>query len=389
MTVFKGYLKGIIRQRVVIILYLCIFLGLGVLMTLSMDDADNMYSSEQLTMCVVDRDGSELSEGLVDYLDETQELVELEDKASVFKEELYYGNIQYVLIIPQNFENDFVNGHSDEQLLKGTGRPGSVQSHYASELVNSYLSGISIYLEAGFSPEAAVAHMKNLDNSDAVTVMREGSTSMSKVAGTLQFLPFVLTALCCYAVGFVMLDYQKTEIRRRIAVSSVSSTGCTFQMLLALMVIGILFYAVSIIMTAVMNPMEIFDEPNKFYYLINIAMMVMVALSISYLVVHLAKSRNGINGLANIIALGMSFICGVFIPESMLNSSVRNIAAFLPVYWYEQNNTLLGTHNILNSSMTATLIKGYSIQFIFAVIIITAGLILGRIKGLSGVFSCR
>ena len=380
MTVFKGYLKGIVRQRVVIILYLFIFLGLGVIMTLSMDDKDSMYASETLTMSVADRDNSVLSKGLTEYLDKTQELVELEDKESVFKEELYYGNIQYVLVIPENFEDDLVNGLSGDGLLKGTGRPGSAQSHYAAELVNSYLSGISIYLKAGFSPEEAVVHMQEIDNNEAVTVMREGSTSMSKVAGTLQFLPFVLTALCCYAVGFVMLDYQKLEIRRRMAVSAVSATSRVFQMLLALLVIGGVFYAVSILMTAVMNPTEILNEPNKLYYLLNIAVMVIAALAIAFLVVHIARSRNGINGLANVIALGMSFICGVFIPDSMLTSSVKSVAKYLPAYWYEQNNTILGTHSILTDSMIKRIMEGYGKQLIFAVVVVIAALALARWK---------
>ena len=37
MTVFKGYLKGALRQKIVILLYLVIFLGLGTLMTMSME----------------------------------------------------------------------------------------------------------------------------------------------------------------------------------------------------------------------------------------------------------------------------------------------------------------------------------------------------------------
>lgn len=38
MTIFRGYLKGALRQRAVIILYLVIFLGLGTLMTMSLDE---------------------------------------------------------------------------------------------------------------------------------------------------------------------------------------------------------------------------------------------------------------------------------------------------------------------------------------------------------------
>lgn len=66
------------------------------------------------------------------------------------------------------------------------------------------------------------------------------------------------------------------------------------------------------------------------------------------MVVSLSKTGSEVNGLANVIALGMSFICGVFIPDTMLSASVKQVARFLPVYWYEQNNTILGTHTELS-----------------------------------------
>lgn len=383
MTVFKGYLKGALRQKTVICLYLVIFLGLGILMTMSMDAPGNdTYTSESIQMAVIDRDHSALSEGIRDYLAKTQTLVDVEDKKDVLNEELYYGNIQYVLVIPENFESDFLNEmKSGTKLLQGTGRPGSTQSYYASELVNSYLSGISLYLQSGSDTQQAVEAMDKLDTPDGMTVMQEGSNRMSKVAGTLQYLPYILTALSCYVVGFVMLDHQRLEIRRRLAVSAVSPAKRTAQMLLAMAVIGAAFYVVSLVMVAVMNPSGIGSEPHKGYYMGNVAVMVVVGLSIAFLVVHLARTGNGINGLANVIALGMSFICGVFIPDSMLSSPVKKVAAYLPVYWYEQNNEILGTHSALSRSMIENLQKGYARQLFFAGAVIVVALVIGKVRG--------
>lgn len=90
-------------------------------------------------MAVIDRDHSALSEGLKAYLGQSQELVELEDKKEVLQEELYYGNIEYVLVIPEGFEAAFteqtMNDSAETEatsadgsaaadgLLEGTGRP--------------------------------------------------------------------------------------------------------------------------------------------------------------------------------------------------------------------------------------------------------------------------
>ena len=392
MTVFKGYLKGALLQKTVICLYLVIFLGLGILMTMSMDESNQEnYTSEAITMAVIDRDHSTLSEGVRAYLEKSQNVVDVEDKKETLKEELYYGNIQYVLVIPENFESQFLGSvenmdgntgaeNAAEELLQGTGRPGSTQNHYASELVNSYLSGIALYLRAGNTPEQAVHAMENLKTTEGMTIMQEGSNSMSKVAGTLRYLPYIVTALSCYVLGFVLLDYQRLDIRRRLAVSAVSPAKRTAQMLLAMLVIGLAFYVVSLLMVALMNPSGVLKEPNKGYYLGNVAVMVIVGLAIAFLVVQIARTGNGVNGLANVLALGMSFICGVFIPDSMLSSSVKQIAKFLPVYWYEQNNEMLGTHSQLSSSMLANIWSGYGRQLLFAGIVVILGLIISRIR---------
>ncbi|MGB4237507.1 MAG: ABC transporter permease, partial [Bacillota bacterium] len=39
-------------------------------------------------------------------------------------------------------------------------------------------------------------------------------------------------------------------------------------------------------------------------------------------------------GATNVIALGMSLLGGVFVPQSIMSKSVLAVAKFLPSYWY-------------------------------------------------------
>lgn len=397
MTVFKGYLKGALRQRSVILLYLLIFLGLGTLMTMSMDESGSgQYEAEQIRMAVIDRDHSALSEGLKAYLGQSQELVELEDKKEVLQEELYYGNIEYVLVIPEGFEAAFteqtMNDSAETEatsadgsaaadgLLEGTGRPGSTESYYAKELAEGYLSGAALYLKVGYTAEEAADAMAEQETTGVKAVYAEGSSEMSRLAGTFQYLPYVLTALSCYVIGFVMLDYQRPEIRARLAVSAVSFRKRLAMMLLAFLVIGAAFYTVSMLLVAAMSKGALFTDGNLGYYALNTLTMVLVGLSIAFLVVHVAGTANGVNGLANVIALGMSFLCGVFIPDSMLSGSVRRIARFLPVYWYEQNNQILGTHTELGQTLVNRLMTGYLRQLLFAAVVLVLAMGLKKWK---------
>ena len=60
-----------------------------------------------------------------------------------------------------------------------------------------------------------------------------------------------------------------------------------------------------------------------------------MSLAISFLIGVLVEKEEVINGVVNVISLGMSFTCGVFVSMSVLGKGVRAFAHFLPVYWYE------------------------------------------------------
>ena len=50
---------------------------------------------------------------------------------------------------------------------------------------------------------------------------------------------------------------------------------------------------------------------------------------------------NALNFVANIVALGSSFLCGIFVPLWLMGDFVKNIAQFLPAYWYTVNNNMI------------------------------------------------
>ena len=45
--------------------------------------------------------------------------------------------------------------------------------------------------------------------------------------------------------------------------------------------------------------------------------------------------------IAQAVGLGMSFLCGAFVPQSLLGDGVLTFARVLPVYWYERANDIL------------------------------------------------
>ncbi|MGI6042317.1 MAG: ABC transporter permease [Candidatus Alectryocaccobium sp.] len=384
MTVFKGALRIAARQKMIIIIYVAIFMFMGAMMSGAMGDQDTGFEAERVSMAVIDRDVTDISKGLKARLASTQDLVDVNDDNKSISEELYYGTIDYVLIIPENFGNELAHalnsGEDTKELLKGTGRPSSNTSYYIENEINSYITGISLYIKAGYKPDAAVEKMKELVVPEENVSIAEGGSETSALSRSFAILPYILIALACFIIGFIVLEHQKPAIRKRLEISAVSSGRRNMELLAALLVLGAVFYSIALVLVAVLNPGKTFTDSNIGYYLINLLLMVITAIAIAFLVAGISPNNNAVNGLANVISLGMSFLCGVFVPVSLLSSSVLKVSRVLPVYWYEINNDILGTHISLNEKLIGQLNNGYLKQLIGAAVIFAAALVIRKIK---------
>ena len=111
--------------------------------------------------------------------------------------------------------------------------------------------------------------------------------------------------------------------------------------------LGAVLWLISIAGVCVLFGKEFLTSPLIGYYILNTALMLGIALSLSYLVGIFVKNSNMLNGISNLLSLGMCFLCGTFVPMSIMNKSVLKIAQFLPVYWYESINETLAQYKTL------------------------------------------
>ena len=116
------------------------------------------------------------------------------------------------------------------------------------------------------------------------------------------------------------------------------------------------------------------------YYLVNSAVMVLVALALAYLIGSLVKNVNVLSGVVNTVGLGMCFLCGVFVDMELLNSGVKKVSQFLPVYWYETVNEILLDYGTITGSVRLDVFKGIGIQLVFAAAFVCVTLALTREK---------
>ncbi len=64
---------------------------------------------------------------------------------------------------------------------------------------------------------------------------------------------------------------------------------------------------------------------NSFVFLI-------CSVEIADIVSLLVKSSMAVSAISNIVSLGMAFLCGVFVPQSVLSDGVLSVGRFFPAY---------------------------------------------------------
>ena len=381
MIVFKGFLILVKRNLEIGFLYLAIFMTICIMVQLmTKGEGMNQFQEESLKIAVIDRDGGRLSESIKEYLGEKHQLVNLEDDKTVIQENLFYRNIFYVVTIPEDFEQKYLK---EGERLKTTKVPGTFSAYYIDQQIDAFLNEVRILKSGGFSTEEAIKEAMRIGKLDTEVTMIDKNGhggQMAPHAYLFQFLPYLFLAVLCYIIGFVMIAYRKEDVRRRILCSSVSLRTQNAGLVAGYVVVGVVFWFICMLLPMILYRKEFLQDHNLPYYLLNSFVMVLVALSISFIVGVLVEKETIVNAATNVISLGMCFVCGVFVSMSMLSEGVRKAAHFLPVYWYEAVNEIIGNNVQFTAAQSAAVWGGIGIQMIFAVFFLSVGLVASKYK---------
>ena len=378
MTVFKGFLLITKRNIHMMFLYIAIFLTIAISVQKMTGGNQSGFAQESLNIAVIDRDGGKLARGLADYLAQYHTLVDLPDDPSVIQDRMFYREVYYIVTIPEDFEDRYLYG---EELLPVTKIPGSNSGFYVDQQINTFLNDVRVMAASGFSLADAVAEV--IDNSKdtaQVTMLDKNGFGGEQPlhAVMFQFIPYILISILCYSLDSIMIAFHNPDVKRRMMCSAIPVRRQNHQLVLGYVLVGIIVWLICTLMPFLLYREDFVNDPNMPYYLVNSFLMTLVALSLAFLVSTLISRNELISAVVNVISLGMSFLCGVFVDLDILGKGVRTFAQFLPVYWYELANKLLAGNQSLSLAQTVSLLTDYGMQLLFAAVILGVALVISQ-----------
>lgn len=383
MEVFKCVFRLILKNKGVLLLYICIFLGITVAITFVKQDNDiTDFSMEKMTVGVINHDQSEGSKHLIDYLNKqgkTKDLSECSKKD--IQDQIYYREVDYVLTIPKDFETTLKQNKDVELVTYKI--PGSYTGGFVDRTVNTYMSTLYTYLNNNETLENAFQKTEEIMSKSSEVELLNNDNAAMKTPSYFYFYNYygyVIIMLIILSFGIVLSSFYGEEIKKRMNISAINPRKVYFGIYAGVCCFSLLLFILLNIIGVVLckDSSGYFDKLP--YLLINSFMTTMVAVGIGIVSGLLVKSNNAINGIGNTISLGFAFLGGVMVPQSIMNPNMLKVSQCIPTYWFVKANDYC-IQNAMNESKYMTEFGKYiGIQFVFAIAFICAGLMISKMK---------
>ena len=377
MTVFKGHMKIIGQNKMLILLYVAIFFGCTILFQSTAGKTETSYQAEKLNIGIVDEDGGSLAESLTEYLGNLYHLIPIENDVSEIQEKLYYREVDYVVRIPKNFYKKCIEG---DEKLSVTKIPDTYSGSYVDQQINSFLNNARTYQASGFTEAESASALEKTQSVKVTFSNDEKSIEDAPYVYYFRYMPYLFLALFGFVMGNILIVFQNPNLKKRMAASPVSGRRQSLEGILCMSLEGLTLWIFVIVIGILFYGRDFYTSENFVYYLLNSVSMLFVDIALAYLMGTIAPNRDALTGIANIISLGMCFLGGVFVPLEFMGSHVKAVSHFLPIYWYEKANDLLANFAHMTVSIREQFFKAVIIQLVFVGAFICLTLVIEKYK---------
>ena len=341
MTVFKTFWKVVKKYKFVVILYTVMLIGFGGV-NMSVNKSNTTFTDSKPDIFIVNQDENiGITKNLIEYMTKNANIVEVENTEEALDDALFYRDISYVMYIPENYRNDVLNKLNPTIDIKTT---GDYEASLAEMMLGRYVNIQKTYVNNMENEDEIISQINNtIDKKSEIEIASKIDVGKAeKMASYFNFSSYSIMAVTIFIICTVLSSFRKEPVKKRIIISSMDYKKHNFLLLVSSFIFCVIVWGVYVVLAMVLLG-DIVLSTNGILYIINTFVFTICCLSISLCISTVVKSKNAINGIINVFALGSAFLCGAFIPTYMLPSSVLKVAHVLPAYWYINSNNRLKT----------------------------------------------
>lgn len=332
----------------------------------SRENSMSFVASKPDIMIVNQDEEKGITQDFIKYITENSNIIKLENDKDKINDALFYREVNYVIYIPKDYHTDFMNGKNPEIKVKTT---GDYQASYAEMLVERYIKTATTYRNHSFNEKEIIDQVgETLAKKTEVEITSKlDTTALEKAAFYFNFESYSLLACLIFIICMILSSFNNVNIRKRTIISSTDYRKNNRILLLSNCLYSLVVWLFYLILSFVLLGNVMFTA-HGVIYMINSLIFTMCATTLAFLVSNLVSNKNAINGIVNVIALGSSFLCGAFVPQTWLPTFVLKIAHLLPTYYYIKVNDSLTTLETFSMETLKPLLINMGIIVIFSVV---------------------
>jgi len=364
MTIFKTFLKVLNKCKVPIILYTVFLIGFGGFNMQTSDNSTNFVASKPDILIINQDEEKGLTKNLIEYIKNNSNIIDIKNTEEAINDALFYRDVNYIIYIPENYRQDFLNGENPTIEIKST---GDYQAAFSEMLLERYIKVANIYQNDTESEEELINKINDTISKQIETEITSklDTDTLAKATFYYNFVNYSILAGCVYVICFILSSFKEEKIRKRTIISSMNYKTYNRKLLLSNSLFAIVMCIIYVALSFILIGNIMFTQ-HGLIYIINSFIFTICAVTISFLIGNLVLNKNAINGIVNVVALGSSFLCGAFVPMEWLPDSVLSIAHILPSYYYISSNEMVAKLEVVNFQTIRPILLNMGIILLFA-----------------------
>jgi ABC-2 type transport system permease protein len=373
MQVFKAFFKVLKKNITTAAVFIGVFLFISVMIA-GEKTTVTVFDLDAKKVAVFDEDCTPESEKLVGFLDKKYDLQDIKNDRDVIIDNLYYEQIDYIFVIEKGYGEKLSSGDTQE-LFSSYHMHDSYAKVMIEQCLDDYVKTIGAYRATGSELSEAIdlAGEDLLVETEVTIETFDGANDDYPVttAAYFRYLPYILISAILSALCPVLMIMNRKELRYRTNCSSVAPTSYTMQIFAAGTVFVLAVWLI-FIGAAVMVYGGMFHG-KAWTAVLNSGLFALITTITAVLVASVIGSQKILTLIVQILGLGMSFLCGIFVPQSMLGDGVIAVGRFLPTYWYVYLNDMLSGDTVYSSDkalMCLLIEAGYAAALLLITLLI-------------------
>ena len=393
MSTFRTSLRIVWGHRLYVLIYLVFISMLGVLAvggaSSSPDAEETGFIAAKPTVAVIDRDGSDISRGITEYVCAQGTSINVADDERSIQDAAAEDRASYVLVIPAGYGDALMDAAATGGEVPALETVVSYQSSAGTLMdlsVRGYLQSAYGFAATVASSQAGVVRLASDAAAERVPttiVATEAKPLSSWLLYYFQFATYPIFASVTMVVAVLMNSLNERDVRMRSLAAPITSARRSLQTFLACCVMGLVAWAWICLVGFALNDgaATIATAPAQVALMCgSLLAYSLVSVTAGFLVGQLGMGEMAANAISNVAGMALSFLGGGWVQLALMPAAVQQAARFFPSYWSTTaaNDAFLLTET--SGAAVAGVLGEIGVVCLFAVAIFAVSLVVGRAR---------